>query len=188
METLSTLKGVPGDTQFAAPKGPGRSYSVDQALAVAAGGIRSRDFENGRAMFHSAGCASCHRFNGAGGSVGPDLTGVASRYTLRDLLENIVEPSKVISDQYGSEEVKLSDGSTLVGRAYVDNGKLVVTADPRNPDESTSVPLDQVKSRKPYPVSLMPEGLINSMNADELKNLIAYLQSGGNPTHAVFAK
>ena len=188
MEALSTLKVTPGNTQFAAPKGPGRSYSVDQALAVAAAGIRGRDFENGRAMFNSAGCASCHRFNGAGGSVGPDLTGVASRYTLRDLLENIVEPSKVISDQYGSEEVKLSDGSTLVGRAYVDNGKLVVTADPRNPDESTTVSLDKVSSRKPYPVSLMPEGLINAMNSDELLNLIAYLQSGGNATHAVFAK
>ena len=50
------------------------------------------------------------------------------------------------------------------------------------------MPLDQVKSRKPYPVSLMPEGLINSMNAEELKNLIAYLQSGGNPSHASFAK
>ena len=84
--------------------------------------------------------------------------------------------------------MQLADGSTLVGRAYVDGGKLVVTADPRNPDESTSVALDQVKSRKPYPVSLMPEGLINSMNSEELLNLIGYLQSGGNPQHAVFAK
>jgi len=188
MEKLSTLKVSGANTQFAAPKGPGRSYSVDQALAVAAKGVKGRDFENGRAMFNSVGCASCHRFNGTGGSVGPDLTGVASRYTLRDLLENIIEPSKVISDQYGSEEVQLADGSTLVGRAYVDGGKLVVTADPRNPDESTSVALDQVKSRKPYPVSLMPEGLINSMSSEELLNLIGYLQSGGNPQHAVFAK
>ncbi len=188
LEALSTRKPAGADPQFAAPKGPGRSYTVDQALALAAGGVKGRDFENGRAMFHSAGCASCHRFNGAGGSVGPDLTGVASRYTLRDLLENIVEPSKVISDQYGSEEIQLADGSTLVGRAYVDNGKLVVTADPRNPDESTSVALDQVKGRKPYPVSLMPAGLINGMNADEVLNLVAYLQAGGNPKHAAFAK
>ena len=188
METLSTAKPAAADTQFAAPKGPGKSYTLDQALALARNGIRGRDFENGRAMYHSTGCATCHRFNGAGGGLGPDLTGVASRYTLRDLFENILDPSKVISDQYGSEEVTLADGSTLVGRAYVDNGRLVVTADPRNPDESTTVALDQVKGRKPYPVSLMPAGMVNGLNGEELLNLVAYLQSGGDPKHAAFRK
>ena len=109
-------------------------------------------------------------------------------YTLRDLMENIIEPSKVISDQYGSEEIQLADGSTLVGRAYAENGKLVVTADPRNPEEFTAVALDQVKGRKPYPVSLMPAGMINPLNQDELLDLVAYLQSGGNPKHKAFAK
>jgi putative heme-binding domain-containing protein len=139
-------------------------------------------------MYNSTGCAACHRFDGSGGGVGPDLSGVASRYTLRDLMENIIEPSKVISDQYGSEEVLLKDGSTLVGRTYVDGSKIVVTADPRNPDESTTVALGDVKARKPYPVSLMPAGMINGLNQDELLNLVAYLQSGGNPKHAAFAK
>ena len=188
LETLSTRRAPGGDPQYAAPKGPGRAYTVEQAVALAAGGNRGRNFENGNALFHSVGCAACHRFNGAGGGVGPDLTGVASRYTLHDLVENIIEPSKVISDQYGSEEIQLADGSTLVGRAYVENGRLVVTADPRNPEESTTVALDQVKSRKPYPVSLMPAGLINPLNAEEVLNLLAYLQSGGNPKHAVFAR
>ncbi len=186
METLSTAKPAGADPKFAAPKGPGQAYTTEQALTLARGKVKARDFENGQALFHSTGCAACHRFNGAGGSVGPDLTGVASRYTLHDLLENIVEPSKVISDQYGSEEIQLADGSTLVGRTYAENGRLVVTADPRNPEESSSVPLDQVKDRKPYPVSLMPAGLINALNAGELLNLLAYLQSGGDPKHAAF--
>lgn len=188
METLSTRKPAGNDPAFALPKGPGRSYTVDQAFAIARGGIKGRSFENGRAMYHSTGCASCHRFNGTGGGVGPDLTGVASRYTVHDLLENIIEPSKVISDQYGSEEIHLADGTTLVGRTYTENGRLVVTADPRNPDESTSVPVDQVRSRKPYPVSLMPEGLINPLNPDEVLDLIGFLQSGGNPNHEAFKK
>jgi putative heme-binding domain-containing protein len=188
LETLSTTKIGAPDTQFAAPKGPGRAYTLEQALSLTAGGIKGRDYEQGRAMYHSTGCAACHRFNGAGGGVGPDLTGVASRYTLRDLLENIIEPSKVISDQYGSEEIELVDGSTLVGRAYSEGGRLVVTADPRNPDDSTAVPLTQVKSRKPYPVSLMPAGMVNALNAEELLNLLAYLQSGGDPKHAAFGK
>ncbi|MFM8360796.1 MAG: c-type cytochrome, partial [Verrucomicrobiota bacterium] len=189
LEILSTRKSPAlATTAFPAPKGPGRVYGLDDVLALAAPGIRGRNYENGRAMFHATGCAGCHRFNGTGGGLGPDLTGAASRYTLRDLVENIVEPSKVISDQYGSEEVLLKDGSTLVGRAYEDAGKLVVVADPRNPDESSSVELAQVQARKPYPVSMMPPGLFNSLNADELLNLVAYLQSGGNPGHAAFAK
>jgi putative heme-binding domain-containing protein len=188
MDALSTKKVAVATQEFAAPKGPGRAYSVEDVLAVASGKLRGRDFDNGRAMYNSTGCAACHRFDGSGGGVGPDLSGVASRYTLRDLMENIIEPSKVISDQYGSEEVLLKDGSTLVGRTYVDGSKIVVTADPRNPDESTTVALGDVKARKPYPVSLMPAGMINGLNQDELLNLVAYLQSGGNPKHAAFAK
>jgi hypothetical protein len=94
----------------------------------------------------------------------------------------------VISDQYGSEEVHLADGSTLVGRAYEENGKLVVVADPRNPDDSTSVALSDVKARKPYPISLMPAGLLNPLNQNEILNLIAFLQSGGDPKYPAFAK
>jgi putative heme-binding domain-containing protein len=185
---LSTQKVAAPAQEFAQPKGPGHSYGVAEATAMITGPLRGRDYENGRAMFHSTACASCHRFNGAGGGVGPDLTGVASRYSVRDLFENIIEPSKVISDQYGSEEIQLKDGSILVGRAYVENGKIVVTADPRNPDESTSVAVADVVSRKPYPVSLMPAGLINGLNRDELLNLVAYLQSGGDPKHAAFSR
>jgi putative heme-binding domain-containing protein len=188
LDALSTQKPAGGVTEFAMPKGPGKSYTVDEVAAFAGAGVKGRDFENGRAMFHSMGCASCHRFNGSGGGVGPDLTGVASRYNVRDLLENIIEPSKVISDQYGSEEVHLADGSTLVGRAYEENGKLVVVADPRNPGDSTSVALSEVKARKPYPISLMPEGLLNPLNQNEILNLIAFLQSGGDPKHPAFAK
>ena len=78
----------------------------------------------------------------------------------------------------------MADGSTLVGRAAMDNGRLVVTAEPRNPDESTTVALDQVKGRKAYAVSLMLAGLTNGLNGEELPNLVACLQSGGDPEHA----
>lgn len=188
MQALSTQKPAGPSTEFASPKGPGQAYTLEQAVAATAGTIRGRNYENGRAMYHSTGCAACHRFNGAGGGLGPDLSGVASRYTLRDLLENIVEPSRVISDQYGTEEVQLADGSTLVGRAFEENGQLTVVADPRNPDELTRVPLKDVKARRPYPVSMMPAGLINSLNREELLDLVAYLQSGGDPKHKAFAK
>lgn len=178
----------PATPDFAPPQGPGQDYTVDEALALltSENALRQRDFEDGRRLFHAAACYSCHPFAGAGGGVGPDLTTSGSRYSLRDLLENIVEPSKVISDQYGSEQIELTDGSTLIGRAYEENGRLYVVYDPRNPDEKESADLAKVKARKPYPVSLMPAGLLNAMNPDEIRNLVAYLLSGGDSRNPMF--
>jgi len=186
LDQLSTRKSVASE-DFAPPKGPGQDYTIDEVLALNSR-IQERDFQDGRRLFHSAACCSCHPFAGAGGGVGPDLTASASRYTLRDLLENIIDPSKVISDQYGSEKIELTDGSTLIGRAYEENGRIFVVFDPRNPDEKESADLSKVKSRSPYPVSLMPAGLLNSMNQQEVANLLAYIQSGGNPNHPLFKK
>ncbi len=117
-----------------------------------------------------------------GGNIGPDISGAGNRYTLRDLLENIIEPSKVISDQYGTDQLELKDGSTVIGRVVVeDKDKLSVMTSALAPEILTPVSASEVKSRKPYPVSMMPVGLVNTLNRDELLDLLAYIQSGGNP-------
>lgn len=173
-------------TEYTPPEGPGRDYAVDDVVALAADGWHDRDFESGRNLFHAMACASCHRFDGQGGSIGPDLTTASSRFSLRDLVENIVEPSKVISDQYGSEQVQLQDGTTLIGRAYEEGDRLHVVYDPRNPEEKESAPLTAVKQRLPYPVSFMPAGLLNALNPEEVLDLLAYIQSGGDRRQPMF--
>ncbi len=171
------------------PKGPGRSYTADDIVGLTKGGLRGRSFEQGKAMFSATLCAACHHFGGDGGNVGPDITGAGNRYTIRDLAENIIEPSKVISDQYGSEEITLKDGSLVVGRVVVqENGKLFVMTSPLTPNDLTPVNESDVKSRKAWNISMMPPGLINSLNEEELKDLIAYLLSGGNAADKAFAK
>ncbi|HEV7402670.1 MAG TPA: c-type cytochrome [Chthoniobacteraceae bacterium] len=169
------------------PKGPGRNYTTDDVIALAKDGIKGRNFTQGKAMFASTLCINCHHFGGDGGNIGPDLTGAGARYTLKDLVENIVEPSKVISDQYGTDQIELKDGSLVVGRVMVEeNGKLFVMTSPFS-DVQTPVDVAQIKSRKPFNVSMMPPGLINALNKDELLDLIAYLQSGGNEKDKAFA-
>lgn len=171
------------------PKGPGKAYSTDDVAALVQGGLKGRDFERGKAMYAATLCAACHRFAGDGGSIGPDLTGSGNRYTIRDLAENIIDPSKVISDQYGSEELTLKDGGLVIGRVVGEAGnKLQVMASPLAPTELTLVDKASVAGRKEWKVSMMPPGLINSLNEEELKDLIAYLQSGGNPNDKVFQK
>ena len=171
------------------PHGPGQNYTVDEATALAKDGLHNRNFARGHELFIAAACQACHRLGNEGGGVGPDLTGAGNRYTLRDLLENIVEPSKVISDQYESSILELKDGSTIIGRVTNEEGGILqVATNPAAPGEITEVRNDTIKSRKVSPTSLMPPGLINSMNADELKDLIAYLLSGGDAKNKMFKK
>lgn len=168
------------------PKGPGKNYTVEDVVALAKDGIKGRNFAQGKAMFASTLCINCHHFGGDGGNIGPDLTGSGARYTLKDLVENIIDPSKVISDQYGTDQIELKDGSQVIGRVIVEeNGKLFVMTSPFS-DVQTPVDAAQVKARKPFHVSMMPPGLINGLNKDELLDLIAYLQSGGNDKDKMF--
>ncbi|WP_395740144.1 family 16 glycoside hydrolase [Prosthecobacter sp.] len=171
------------------PKGPGKNYSVDEVVAFAKNLQRERNFERGHELFIAAACQACHRLGAEGGGVGPDLTGAGNRYTLRDLMENIVDPSKVISDQYESSIITLKNGSTVVGRITGEEGGILqVATNPAAPGQITEVRSAEVQSRKVSPVSLMPPGLINSMNQDEVADLIAYILSGGDKRNKMFKK
>jgi putative heme-binding domain-containing protein len=187
LDTLSTQAPPAPPVNMVMPKGPGKDYSVDDVVALAAGGLKGRNFEQGKAMFASQLCINCHHFLGEGGNSGPDITGAGNRYTIRDLAENIIEPSKVISDQYPTEQITLKDGSVVVGRVVVEeNGKMFVMTTALAPDALTAVDEDKVKSREPFNVSMMPPGLLNSLNKDELLDLFAYMLSGGDPKDSRF--
>jgi len=182
LTTLATAVLPTAVIPVVAPKGPGQAYTADQIVALAESGLKKRNFEQGKAMFSSILCINCHHFAGQGGSTGPDLTGSGNRYTLRDLTENITEPSKVISDQYPSEIITLKNGQTVVGRVVVEeNGKLFVMTSAFAPNALTTVTDADITNRKPNPVSMMPPGLLNALNPDELLDLYAYILSGGNP-------
>lgn len=169
------------------PKGPGRAYTMKDTLPVMPAKLTGRNFERGQAMFTATACVACHKLNQEGGGIGPDLSGAGNRYSIRDLLENIIEPSAVISDQFGSEEIARTDGDPVVGRVVgEENGELLVMTNPFAPEDKTRIKAVSVKSRRPFGTSMMPPGLINGLNEDELKDLLAYLLSSGNPNDAMF--
>lgn len=171
------------------PKGPGRAYSTDDVVKIAQRGLKGRDFNSGKNLFSAVMCAACHHFAGDGGNIGPDITGAGNRYTLRDLVENLTEPSKVISDQYGSHQIEKTDGSVVLGRIIGEgDGKVDVMTNPFAPNFTIAIDAKHIRSRKDYPVSMMPPGLINALNEDELKDLLAYLLGGGNAQDRMFQK
>lgn len=166
-------------------KGPGKNWTVDDALQAVNTPSGARNFEQGRNAFFAIGCASCHRFDGMGGNIGPDLGAVGNRFSVQKILEDIIHPSETISDLYGSSRVTLNSGRSLEGLVVKEETFIKVYR--RDPNQAPDiVPTAEVASIEPVPVSQMPPGLINSLNADELRSLIAYLRSGGDPQHAVF--
>jgi putative heme-binding domain-containing protein len=150
-------------------------------LNLARTGLDERDRENGRTMFSAAGCVLCHQFNGEGGATGPDLTSVGQRFTVRDILDATLNPSRAISDQYQMTTLELTDSRTLSGRIVArDEQHIRIATDLMRPTKSMTVPNDQVRSVRPEPVSTMPSGLLNALNEDELLDLLAYLVAGTN--------
>jgi len=146
-----------------------------------------RDYDRGRAMFGAVACFSCHQYAGQGGIVGPDLTSAAGKFSARDLLESIIEPSKEISDQYGAIVIPKVDGTTVTGRiANLSGDSVRVITNMFDPGSMEGVDRKQIKSIEPSKVSMMPAGLINMLREDEIMDLLAYILSRGDADHAMF--
>ncbi|WP_299459463.1 family 16 glycoside hydrolase [uncultured Gimesia sp.] len=174
--------------EITAPQGPGRTWTIGDASRHTAGNeLRAASFESGRNLFHAMRCAACHRFDGLGGDVGPDLTTVKNKFDARYILESIIEPSKVISDQYQSSMVVTDDGRTLTGLVSKDGDKIIVY-----PADAKAKPImlsaEQVEEILPSPVSQMPQSMLNALNGDEVRDLMAYLLSGGDPKSRIYQK
>ncbi len=171
------------------PTGPGRDWTRAEILKVAETGLKGRDFKNGQQMYSAIRCVICHRFGGDGGATGPDLTQLAGRFTLQDLTDAIVDPSKVISDQYKALIVATKDGKTHTGRLIGDNGKVIrLVTDAEDPTKSIEIAKDTIEEQHLSGTSLMPKDLLKPLNENEVLDLLAYLLSRGNPGDPLFRK
>lgn len=167
------------------PKGPGQDWTVNEALPVIQDSS-ARNFVQGQAMFQAQ-CSSCHKVGGEGGSIGPDLTQLGTRFSAHDILESIIEPSNAISDQYAATNFFLKDGTSAMGRLIrQDNDNYYISQNPFAPQMLRTISKKEVTSSKLSDVSIMPPGMINSLNPEELKDLMAYLMSGGDKDNKVF--
>lgn len=163
-------------------------FSTDESV------FENRNIENGRRVFATAQCYKCHRFQGEGGLVGPDLTAAGRRFNQQNLLEALVEPSKVVSDQYEATLFVMDDGQQIAGRVINLNGEnYLVQQDMMNPGALTPVNSKFVEEMAPSPVSMMPDGLLDTFTRDEVYDLIAFIRSAtdeelddatkGSPAH-----
>jgi putative heme-binding domain-containing protein len=166
-----------------------KEWMLAEVAPIVEKGLVGRDFDRGRALFAATQCFACHRFNNEGGGAGPDLTAVSGRFNTRDLLESILEPSKVISDQYAAVTISTTDGKVVTGRIVnLHNDVMHVNTNMLDPNLQVSVDQRKVEEMKPSPISMMPEGLFNTLNKDEVLDLVAYLLSRGDRGGPMFAR
>ncbi len=174
------------DFEIAMPKGPGQVYTLESAMQAVSGPGKA-DFEHGRSMFFATSCGACHRFKGLGGSIGPDLTSLPNKFDEAYLLEAIIDPGKDISDQYGSSLVTMNDGTVHTG-LVIEKGDVVdvYSHDPKA--DPLTLSHSDISEIKPSPVSQMPPGLINTLSPKEVKDLVTYLMSGGDPKNKRYGR
>jgi putative heme-binding domain-containing protein len=167
--------------ELLAARKPVKEWTLADLVPIVERGLAGkRDLERGRKLYAAVACAACHRFGVEGGGVGPDLTAVAGRFNVRDLLESIVEPSRVISDQYAAVSIAKRDGQIVTGRvSNLSGGSLSIIEDMFDPGRATNVARSDIEEIKPSDVSLMPLGLLNSLTEPEIQDLTAYLLTRG---------
>jgi len=176
-------------TALPKPAGPGKAWTVEELADLTKGGFSGRNFENGKKSFAAARCVVCHRFNGEGGATGPDLSQVSGRFSAKDLCESIIEPNKVISDQYKASIIETNSGKVLTGKVVSETATaLVLVTDPEDSTKVMESRKSDVESIKPSPVSLMPAKLVDGLNQNEVLDLLAYMLSKGDPASPFYRK
>jgi putative heme-binding domain-containing protein len=144
------------------------------ALKTQLGGttLPRADRSRGRAVFERV-CASCHRLYGQGGEIGPDLTG-GGRADLDYLLENIVDPSAVVTADYRMSMAAMTDGRVLSGLVRSQSERTITL---QTQTETLNLDRGDVEKLQPSQLSLMPDGLLDPLSATEVRDLIAYLMT-----------
>ncbi|MAG56692.1 MAG: heme-binding protein [Planctomycetes bacterium] len=162
-------------------------WTLEKLLPGYEPGLTGRSYTRGRKMFATATCFKCHRFNGEGGTLGPDLTGVSGRYGLRDLLTHVIDPAKEVSDQYRTTLFFMKNDDVVDGRVVNISGeRIMVSTDMMDPSKIRNIKRKDVDVMRLSNSSQMPTGLLDTLSQEEIKDLMAFLISRGDAKHAAF--
>ena len=135
------------------------------------------DSARGRRVFHRARCVSCHVFGTEGRGGGPDLSTVVTRFRRREILESVMYPSKVISDQYSAVQVEVDD-DVVIGMFADETDETLTLIDATG--QRIDIPKGDILDRRPSSVSIMPEGLLDMMSLRDLVDLLTFPERGAD--------
>jgi putative heme-binding domain-containing protein len=149
---------------------------------------REGDAGRGKALFNDetrAACIKCHTTDGSAGKAGPDLLAVGDKFPRRDLIQAVLEPSAAIAVGYGATTVETKDGEEITGviKQSTDEFIDLMTAEGKH----VRVASKDIKQQRGNTLSLMPDGLQNTVSREEFSDLIEYLTTLKQPENALTA-
>ncbi len=174
---------------------------------------QQRNFLHGQLLFTKLACAQCHKMTGAdaipaalhlhangghahgtnladgpGLTVGPDLTEVVKKYKNdpKLLLQEIVEPSRNIEEKYRKFMFEMDSGKYVIGNIVTEDKESVTVQTGPTADQQQKISKKEIESRRPSPVSIMPAGILNTLDKEQILDLLAYLVATGKADHVAF--
>jgi putative heme-binding domain-containing protein len=155
-----------------------KSSTVERERLVQMALTRTGDPDRGGKVFHDVEkslCLKCHRMGNRGERIGPELSGIGSRFSRITIIEAILEPSRSIAPSFDSLAVALKDGRVLNGVRVAETAPVLTLAD--QDGRKLEIPNEEIEAVRRQPLSLMPEGLEKRVTPEEFLDLIAYLTS-----------
>ncbi len=169
------------------PEGPGQHWTVENVETLMSRTDLLPNFENGAKMFDAALCRACHSMQGKGSSLGPELTQLGTRFSIKDMAIALVDPDAEVSDQYRVTELVLKDESMVRGKVVkIESDTLHVMVNPLAPEYLQKVPAQEVVSETASANSWMFPAMLNRLNEQEVYDLMSYLQAAGDASHETY--
>lgn len=148
---------------------------------------RGRSYGNGKQLFTVASCVGCHKLDGVGRELGPDLTKLEPKWGTADILKEILDPSLKINEKYQSNIIELGSGKVLTGLVIEETPDVIkLVENPLVKADPIVIKRGDIVERQKSKTSLMPKGLLDKLTRDEILDLIAYVNSRGNKNHELF--
>jgi putative heme-binding domain-containing protein len=146
-----------------------------------------RSFGNGKQMFQVANCVACHRLDGAGLQVGPDLTQLDPKLTAAEVLREVIQPSAKLNEKFFAYTLVLKDGRVVTGLVPERTATTVkIIENALVKAEPVEIERSKIREELKSETSIMPEGLLNQLTREEILDLLAFVLSRGDRNHRIF--
>ncbi len=167
---------------------PRKEWKHAELAPALASQEHARSYGNGKQMFQVANCVACHKFNGAGTELGPDLTKLDPKQdNPTEILRDILEPSFRINEKYQSYVFETKAGKVITGMILQETPDTVkVIENPLAKVEPIVLKKSDIAERTKSPTSIMPKGLLDKLTREEILDLVTYIAAKGDPKHKLY--
>ncbi|HZU37154.1 MAG TPA: plastocyanin/azurin family copper-binding protein, partial [Gemmataceae bacterium] len=167
---------------------PRKDWKYEELAPLVTSMENGRSFSNAKQIFQAATCVACHRLNEVGTDIGPDLSKLdPAKFKPTDILRDILEPSWRIEDKYATYIFALDSGKLVTGVVLEENADTVkVIENPLAKSKPLVLKKSDIAERRKSPTSIMPKGLLDRLNREEVLDLVAYIVARGHADSPLF--